>query len=355
MGNRGFIDRADSWCLQANNEGWTKSSNDANAGYGKLGACCAEMDIWEANSISTAYTPHPCLDSGYHSCSGNNCGGTYADDRYAGDCDPDGCDFNSYRQGNKTFYGPGASFTVDTTKKVTVVTQFLKGSDGQLSEIRRFYQQNGKTIPNSQSTIAGNAGDSITEDFCSAQKLAFGDTDVFKSKGGLKQMGDAVSKPMVLVMSVWDDHSSNMLWLDSTFPEGKTGPGAARGSCAPDSGKPADVEAKYPGATVRYSNIRFGPVGSTTQGGVVNPPPVGTTTTAAPTATPTNGGGNGGGATVPKYGQCGGKDYKGPTTCAAGSTCKVTNECKSSIMRRLPTRTRSQTDQKKKKGYSQCL
>ena len=22
--------------------------------------CCAEMDIWEANSMATAYTPHPC-------------------------------------------------------------------------------------------------------------------------------------------------------------------------------------------------------------------------------------------------------------------------------------------------------
>ena len=135
-------------------------------------------------------------------------------------------------------------------------------------------------------------------------------------------MGDAVSKPMVLVMSIWDDHSSNMLWLDSTFPVDRTGPGAERGSCATTSGVPADVEAKHPGATVRYSNIRFGPIGSTTKGGVDPPPSSGTpaSSTTRPGTSPTAG------PTVPKYGQCGGRDYTGPTTCAAGSTCKVTNE-----------------------------
>ncbi|CAE6437930.1 unnamed protein product [Rhizoctonia solani] len=46
-----------------------------------------------------------------------------------------------------------------------------------------------------------------------------------------------------------------------------------------------------------------------------------TTTTAAPTtsAPPTSG-------TVPQYGQCGGTDWKGATTCVAGFTCKVINQ-----------------------------
>ena len=48
------------------------------------------MDIWEANKISAALTPHPCLNNEQHSCEGNDCGGTYSSDRYAGDCDPDG-------------------------------------------------------------------------------------------------------------------------------------------------------------------------------------------------------------------------------------------------------------------------
>ena len=37
---------------KANINGWTPSSNSANTGTGDLGACCSEMDIWEANSIS---------------------------------------------------------------------------------------------------------------------------------------------------------------------------------------------------------------------------------------------------------------------------------------------------------------
>lgn len=193
----------------ANSEGWTPSTGDINAGVGGSGSCCSEMDIWEANSFATAFTPHPCTTVGQTRCNGANCGGTYAGDgnRYKGVCDPDGCDFNSYRQGVKNFYGPGGSFTVDTTKKVSVVTQFIKGSNGNLSEIKRFYVQNGKTIANSQSTIAGATGNSITDKFCAGQKAAFGDITDFQKKGGLAQMGKAVASPMVLVMSLWDDVS----------------------------------------------------------------------------------------------------------------------------------------------------
>ncbi|KFY77697.1 hypothetical protein V499_02979 [Pseudogymnoascus sp. VKM F-103] len=39
---------------EANVESWAASSNDANADIGTLGACCAEMDIWEANKVATA-------------------------------------------------------------------------------------------------------------------------------------------------------------------------------------------------------------------------------------------------------------------------------------------------------------
>ena len=52
--------------------------------------------------------------------------------------------------GVKDFYGTG--MTVDTTKPVTVVTQFITddGTDtGTLKSIRRFYVQGGKVIPNS--------------------------------------------------------------------------------------------------------------------------------------------------------------------------------------------------------------
>ncbi|KAK0709781.1 glycoside hydrolase [Lasiosphaeria miniovina] len=247
---------------EANVANWKESSNDPNAGAGGWGSCCTEMDIWEANSISTAYTPHPCNPIGQHRCNGDDCGGTYSDTRYAGSCDPDGCDFNSYRQGVKDFYGPG--MTVDTKSKMTVVTQFIKsGSD--LSEIKRFYVQNGKVIANSESTIPGNPGNSITPDFCKSQKVAFSDKDIFNQMGGFPQFSKAVAQPMVLVMSLWDDHFANMLWLDSTFPVDASAdePGKGRGTCDTASGVPADVESTQATNQVIYSNIKFGPIGST--------------------------------------------------------------------------------------------
>ena len=47
---------------EANSDGWNPSDNDINSGVGKYGTCCYELDIWEANSISSAYTNHPCGD-----------------------------------------------------------------------------------------------------------------------------------------------------------------------------------------------------------------------------------------------------------------------------------------------------
>nr|AAF70170.1 cellulase CEL1 [Plenodomus lingam] len=246
---------------EGNVEGWQPSKNDQNAGVGGHGSCCAEMDIWEANSVSTAVTPHSCSTIEQSRCDGDGCGGTYSADRYAGVCDPDGCDFNSYRMGVKDFYGKGK--TVDTSKKFTVVTQFIGSGDAM--EIKRFYVQNGKTIPQPDSTIPGVTGNSITTFFCDAQKKAFGDKYTFKDKGGMANM-PSTCNGMVLVMSLWDDHYSNMLWLDSTYPTDKnpdTDAGSGRGECAITSGVPADVESQHPDASVIYSNIKFGPINTT--------------------------------------------------------------------------------------------
>ncbi|TFK31362.1 glycoside hydrolase, partial [Crucibulum laeve] len=305
---------------EANVEGWAASPTDSNAGTGNYGACCNEMDVWEANSVSAAFTPHPCTVSGLDRCSGADCG---ADSRYATVCDPDGCDFNSYRMGDTSFYGKG--LTVDTSKKFTVVTQFLtsdNSTSGSLSEIRRLYVQDGKVIQNSKVNIPGmDAFDSISSDFCDAQKTAFGDTDDFGDKGGLANMGKALGNGMVLVMSVWDDHAVNMLWLDSTYPTDAdpSQPGIARGTCSTDSGKPTDVESTNANASVTYSNIKFGDIGTTySTSGTGSGGSTGggsTPSTSAPAP----------GATQTKYGQCGGQGYSGPTVCASGSTCTVLN------------------------------
>ncbi|CAN8102001.1 unnamed protein product [Discula destructiva] len=302
---------------QANVEGWTPQSNSANSGIGNHGSCCPEMDVWEANSISTAYTPHPCSSNTATMCNGTACGGTYSGtgNRYIGTCDPDGCDFNSYRQGNTNFYGPGK--TVNTNSKFTVVTQFIETS-GVLSEIKRFYVQNGVLIPNSYSTVAGVTGyNSITDAYCKAQKAAFGDTTDFQSKGGLTAMGEALAGGMVLVMSLWDDYYANMLWLDSTYPVGSSALGAARGTCATTSGVPASVEASAASAKVIYSNIKFGPINSTyTATGSSS----GSSTTLT-TSTKTTTSAASGSTAVAAYGQCGGSGYTGSTTCVAGYVC----------------------------------
>ncbi|KAJ7738934.1 glycoside hydrolase [Mycena metata] len=241
----------------ANSAGWVPSSNDTNAGTGTMGTCCPEMDVWEANSVSSAYTPHPCTTLGQSTCTGSTCS---APNSTAGTCDQAGCDFNSYRMGNTSFYGPG--LTVDTKQKITVVTQFV-GSP--ITQINRFYVQNGKVIPNSQSTVSGVTGNSISDSFCAAQKTAFGDTNTFASKGGLAGMSSASAAGMVLVMSIWDDHAANMLWLDAPYPPTKSAssPGVTRGTCSPSSGAPKTVEAQNANAQVIYSNIKFGPIGST--------------------------------------------------------------------------------------------
>jgi cellulose 1,4-beta-cellobiosidase len=219
------------------------------------------MDIWEANSMAAAYTPHTCTSTGQTRCEGTDCGD--GDQRYDGICDKDGCDFNSFRMGDQTFLGPG--MTVDTNSKITVVTQFV-ASGGTLSEIRRSYVQNGQTIQNSQTNIAGmDAFDSITDDFCEQQKAAFNDETSFEDRGGMAQMGRAL-EAMVLVMSLWDDHAAGMLWLDSNYPLDRDAsqPGVARGTCSSDSGDPETVESQHGSASVVFSNIRFGPIGSTT-------------------------------------------------------------------------------------------
>ncbi|EMC99908.1 carbohydrate-binding module family 1 protein [Baudoinia panamericana UAMH 10762] len=254
---------------KANINGWTPASNNANTGSGGSGSCCNEMDIWEANSVSAALTPHVCSVNGQTICSTNTTCGA-GSDRYTGYCDKDGCDFNSYRMGNHTFYGPGD--TVDTKSKFTVVTQFITsdGTDaGKLSEIRRFYVQNGKVISNSASDVAGVSGNSITDSFCAAQKTAFNDTNEFAAKGGLAAMGAAFDRGMELVISIWDDYAVDMLWLDSDYPTTADpgAPGVARGTCATTSGVPSDVESQQANAKVIFSNIKVGTLCSTFSGG----------------------------------------------------------------------------------------
>jgi len=156
---------------EANTLDWKPSPNDKNAGTGMYGTCCMEMDIWESNSMATAYTPHVCTVMGPTRCNGTQCG-DIPNNRYGGVCDKDGCDFNSWRMGVKNFFGPG--LTVDTKSKFTVVTQFVTadGTDsGDLAEIRRIYVQNGKVIQNSKVTFPNiDPYTSVSDKYCTDVK-----------------------------------------------------------------------------------------------------------------------------------------------------------------------------------------
>lgn len=294
----------------ANVEGW-------DGGLGKLGSCCFEFDIWEANSQAQAYTGHPCnIDQpgGSYLCSGAECGDG-ADGRYTGVCDKDGCDLNPYRLGSHNFFGNMSAYGVDTTKPFTVVTQFLTDDStdtGKLKEIVRIFVQDGESIDTPSVKLDGKEYNSMTQEYCDAEKKWTTDVNDFGKKGGMDKMNTVLKREgLVLVMSLWDDHAANMLWLDSIDPPDQPDmPGALRGPCSTTSGVPDDVEKNYPDAYVKFGDIRVGTIGSTFGPDWTTPAPPKTT------APPCSG----------AYGQCGGKNWDGATCCIPGYKCVYSND-----------------------------
>jgi cellulase len=203
------------------------------------------MDIWEANSLSNALTPHTCSGIGSFLCAGDACGRT-------GVCDKSGCGFNAYGSGAKDFYGPG--LTVDTSRPFTVVTQFFTSDNttaGALKEIRRLYIQDGKLIQNAAIQATANSATgvaSITQDFCTARNASD-----FNRLGGVQGMGASLARGMVLIFSLWNSNGDFMNWLDS----GNAGP------CNATAGNPALIIQQNPEVEVTFSNIRWGDIGAT--------------------------------------------------------------------------------------------
>jgi len=236
------------------------ANGTTEANLANYGNCCNEMDLWEANNAATQLTPHPCKYDGAapYLCQGDACGGS-------GVCDQGGCEYNPYRQGHTNFYGPGKNFTVDTSRPFTVITQFLSTdskTSGELSEIRRFYKQDGKVIANPDSAVTGlKPYNSISDQYCTDQKKVFGDTaNTFAKEGGMKQFSKSIKQGYVLAFSIWDDASGGMAWLDQTTG---SGPGAGRGPCAAGSGDTTMITSMYPNAKVTFSNVKTGDLGST--------------------------------------------------------------------------------------------
>merc|ERR1711953_1141567 len=152
----------------------------------------------------------------------------------------------------------------DTTKPFTFVTQFHAPS-GELEEVKQYYIQGGKKIehPNSE-----------TAEWCTKQKKDFGDRDSFTEKGGMKKMGEALKRGMVLTMSLWDDIAFQMNWLDSYDPkQDPSKPGVRRGTCAPTDGDAKTLREKVPKSDYTITNIKWGDIGSTHPDGPSPPSP----------------------------------------------------------------------------------
>ncbi|EMD62213.1 hypothetical protein GGP41_002335 [Bipolaris sorokiniana] len=200
----------------------------------KQGVCCNEMDIWEANSRSTSIAPHTCGKPSIFGCTGDECGKT-------GLCDKNGCVDNPYKtRGDKAYYG--LNLKVDTNRPFTVVTQF-PAKNGVLQAIVRKYIQDGVVMDNAVKNIT------MDQAYCSAQ----GGAEMYNQLGGHKGMGDAMSRGMVLAMSIWWDEGGAMQWLDS----------GASGPCNATEGFPAEIVKKVKNPTVTFSKIKWGEIGST--------------------------------------------------------------------------------------------
>merc|ERR1719230_2355821 len=136
-----------------------------------------------------------------------------------------------------------------------------------LTEVKQFYTQNGKTIEHPMYTVNGNKHNDITDDYCRDWVNVTKDGTNFLEKGGLGAVETAFENGVVLVMSIWSDYFASMLWLDSTYPVDSSDPGAERGPCPTTSGVPKDVESQQANSHVIFSDIKFGPIGSTISGG----------------------------------------------------------------------------------------
>lgn len=219
--------------------GFINGEANINSTYG---ACCSEIDIWEGNALATTYTPHPCAATRIEKCVGEEACG-----REKGVCDKWGCSFNAYSHGYKDFYGRNK--TVDTNRKFSVVTQFVASAEGNLVDIKRFYVQDGRVIENVVARVGGGSVEveGITDEYCGVVATWT------QQRGGIAEMGRALERGMVLIFSIWADDGGFMTWLDG----GNSGP------CSDTEGDRRLIQQHTPDASVTFSNIRWGEIGST--------------------------------------------------------------------------------------------
>jgi len=78
-------------------------------------------------------------------------------------------------------------------------------------------------------------------------------------------MGESLDRGHVMAISLWDDVSVNMLWLDSAFPLDlpATDPGVQRGDCpGGEESTPTYLRQNHPDGWTSFQNAFVGPIGS---------------------------------------------------------------------------------------------
>ena len=130
-----------------------------------------------------------------------------------------------------------------------MVTQVPADKEGKLMAIRRLYVQDGKVIKAHLVDVAGlPKTDSLTDEFCAATN-----SEKYIVLGATQGIGEALSRGMVLAMSIWWDEGGNMNWLDAN----------EAGPCNATEGRPSNIVQVEPNPEVTYTNMRWGKIGST--------------------------------------------------------------------------------------------
>jgi cellulose 1,4-beta-cellobiosidase len=90
---------------------------------------------------------------------------------------------------------------------MTVVTQFL-GSGDNLTELKRFYVQNGVVFAQPEPTWPGMTGNSITQEWCDTQKEVFNEEIYpFNEFGGMASMGKGMALGSTYMYNVYVRHT----------------------------------------------------------------------------------------------------------------------------------------------------
>jgi cellulase len=122
-----------------------------------------------------------------------------------------------------------------------------------MTEIRRLYVQDGKIIQNAAVNITGPPVQNyMNNNYCSLKP----GSERYMELGGMEAMGDALSRGMVLIFSIWWSEGDFMQWLD----------GGSSGPCNTTEGDPKNIVKIQPDPAVTFSNVKWGEIDSTYSG-----------------------------------------------------------------------------------------